>query len=113
MSVVLLYLSGPLTKPPRRQAFALPPVVEPSLLVSFEASVRSASDSRRAVNLQHPVGAPGGEQGVDEGLEELCKPVQHPAQQAQRDGSVVEQLAHSGLVAAFHGSPPLGDQDTQ
>jgi len=52
-------------------------------------------------------------QGSDEGFEESLQTRQQPAQQTRAYLRVVEQLIQAGLIAAFHGSPPLGDLDTQ
>src|SRR5262249_51260965 len=52
-------------------------------------------------------------QGTDEGFEERLQTRQQAAQQSGADLRVAEQLIQAGLIAAFHGSPPPGDPDTQ
>src|SRR5215218_3781019 len=53
--LVLLCPSGPLLKPPRRQAFASAVVVEPRLLVPPQPTGHGPADVGRAVAPQEPV----------------------------------------------------------
>src|SRR5882724_518534 len=80
----------------------------------LSASVLAVEVGEQAADVVVRVGALlATAQGSDEGFEESSQTRQQAAQQSGAALRVVEQLIQAGLIAAFHGSPPLGDLDTQ